>query len=89
MDNDEQKPPVSPKSPISLPASMELSQKSPTSLPAPLPVELELLGCEREAASSVLDAREAVERRRCMCVVVVSRCVRERTSLVRGRPRAD
>ena len=55
MDNDEQKPPVSPKSPISLPASMELGQKSPVSLPAPLPVEL--LGVGKEATAAELFER--------------------------------
>ena len=62
MDNDEQKPPISPKSPMSLPASMELSQKSPMSLPAPLPVELELLGVVKEATAAELFERAEAQR---------------------------
>ena len=62
MDNDEQKPPISPKSPMSLPASMELSQKSPVSLPAPLPVELELLGVVKEATAAELFERAEAQR---------------------------
>ena len=116
MDNDEQKPPVSPKSPMSLPASMELSQKSPMSLPAPLPVELELLGVVKEATAAELFERAEAQRiaeapGACPTVLVVScglssgrSCradvyprgpaiqragARERTSLVRGGPRAD
>eukprot|EP00321_Phaeocystis_globosa_P018986 CAMPEP_0118811978 /NCGR_PEP_ID=MMETSP1162-20130426/2017_1 /TAXON_ID=33656 /ORGANISM="Phaeocystis Sp, Strain CCMP2710" /LENGTH=143 /DNA_ID=CAMNT_0006741665 /DNA_START=82 /DNA_END=509 /DNA_ORIENTATION=- len=62
MDNDEQKPPVSPTSPISLPASMELSQNSPMSLPAPLPVEPELLGVGKEATAAELFERAEAQR---------------------------
>ena len=77
MDNDEQKPPVSPKSPMSLPASMELSQKSPMSLPAPLPVELELLGVVKEATAAELFERAEAQRiteapGACPTVLVVS-----------------